>query len=431
MAAWRARLSALAPRRGDLWRNADFMRLWGAQTISALGSHVSGLALPLTAALTLRATPFEMGLLAAASKLPAVLLGLQAGVLADRRRRRPLMVAADLGRMALLGLIPLAVVLGTLNIWLLVGVAFLAGILTMMFEVAQPAYLPTLLNRGQLVEGNAKLQMSSSLAMIAGPGLGGVLVQALTAPVAILADAVSFGGSALLLGRIRQLEPVPAPSADGATSVRQDAAAGLRLVRNNPILRAITASLATFFLFTAVLEAVFLLYFTRELGVSPGILGLGLGVGSAGFLLGALLLPRATRRFGLGGAMIRGLVMTGIADMIFPLIGPGMSPTLIAGLLFVDQFIFGVGMAVFNINQVSLRQAVTPLEYQGRMNSVVTFATACGGPVGALLGGALGATVGLRMALVVGALGEAAAVLWFIWSPIPAIRDTQEVAVMD
>jgi MFS family permease len=190
------------------------------------------------------------------------------------------------------------------------------------------------------------------------------------------------------------------------------------LVRGDLVLRAITATLATFYVFTGVLEAAFMLYFTREVGMSPGIIGVGLGVGSAGFLLGALLLPRATRRFGIGGAMIRGLVITGIADLIFPMIGPGMPAALAAGLLIVDQFIFGVGMATFNINEVSLRQAVTPREYYGRMNALVTFAIACGGPIGALLGGALGATVGLRLALVVGALGEAASVLWLIFSPV-------------
>jgi MFS family permease len=393
------------------------MRLWAGQTISALGSQVSGLALPMTATLSLMATPFQMGLLTAAGKLPAVLFGLQAGVLTDRRRRRPLMIFADVGRVALLGLIPLAVLLGGLDIWLLVGVAFAAGILTLLFDVAQPAYLPTLLSRDRLVEGNAKLQMSHSLAMIAGPGLGGLIVQALGAPVAVLADAVSFGASALLLGRIETPEPAPArPEVE--TSVRQQVMEGLRLVRDDPILRAVTATLATFYLFTGVLEAAFMLYFTREVGISPGIIGLGLGVGSAGFLLGALTLPRVTRRFGHGGAMIRGLVITGIADLIFPLIGPGMAPALAAILLIVDQFIFGVGMAVFNINEVSLRQAVTPEPYYGRMNALVTFAIACGGPVGALLGGALGATVGLRLALVVGALGEAASVLWLVLSPV-------------
>jgi MFS family permease len=193
---------------------------------------------------------------------------------------------------------------------------------------------------------------------------------------------------------------------------------GLRLVRGDPILRAVTATLATFYLFTGVLEAAFMLYFTREVGISPGIIGVGLGVGSAGFLLGALILPRVTRRFGYGGAMIRGLMITGLADLIFPLIGPGMAPSLAAALLIVDQFVFGVGMATFNIHEVSLRQAVTPRAYYGRMNALVTFAVACGGPLGALLGGVVGATAGLRMALVVGALGEAASVLWLLASPV-------------
>ncbi|HUY99078.1 MAG TPA: MFS transporter [Thermomicrobiaceae bacterium] len=260
-------------RPGGLWRHPDFLKLWVGETVSLLGSQVTLLALPLTAVLTLHANAAQMGYLTAIQLAPSLLAGLFAGVWIDRVRRRPIMIAADLGRFALLLGIPLLAVAGRLGMAGLYPIAFLVGILTVCFDVAYQAFLPSLVGREQLVEGNARLEVSRSGALIAGPGLAGLLVGLVTAPFAIAADAASFLGSALFLLGIRTPEPVPV---DHGTSrgTRREIAEGLGIVLGNPLLRAIAGSTGTSNLFSSAISAIVILYATRNLGIGPGLLGL-------------------------------------------------------------------------------------------------------------------------------------------------------------
>jgi MFS family permease len=380
-----------------LWRHPDFMKLWTGQTISLIGSQVTFLALPLTAVLVLNATPTQMGILTAAGAIPSLLVGLFAGVWVDRHRRQPILIAADLGRAALLLLIPIAALQGLLRIEYLYIVAFLVGTLGLFFEVAHHSFLPSLVGREQLVEGNSKLEISDSVAEIVGPGLAGGLVQLVTAPIAIAVDAISFLISALFLGLIRTPEPAPKPT-DERQNVFMQVGKGLGLVSGNALLRAIAGSMSTVHLFNAVLEAVFVLYLTRELGIGPGMLGLG-------------------------SSIIGGLLLVGLSDLLIPLLSGSVAVVVKILVLIAAQFFFGLGLTIFNIGQVSVRQTVTPDHLQGRMNATMGFIAAGSVPLGGLLGGGLGEMVGLRPTLALAALGEMLAVLWLILSPMRSLYE--------
>jgi MFS family permease len=409
-------------RFAGLWRHADFVKLWTGQTISLIGSQITFLALPLTAVLVLDATPAQMGFLTAAEGIPSLLVGLFVGVWVDRYHRRPILIAADLGRAALLLVIPVAAILGVLRIEYLYIVAFLVGTLELVFDVAQRSFLPSLVKREQLVEGNSKLEMSRSVAMILGPGVAGGLVQLVTAPIAMAFDAISFLLSALFLGGIRTPEPAPRPS-DQRESICEEMGEGLRLVSGDKLLRAVAGCIGTVGLFNSVLEAVLILYVTRELGIGPGLLGLAFAGGSVGFLLGTLLPGWVTRRFGLGPGIIGGLLLVGLSDLLIPLAGGSVVVLVIMMVLMTAQFFFGLGFVIFNTGQVSLRQALTPDHLQGRMNAVISFIGWGVVPLGGLLGGGLGETIGLRSTLLLAALGEILAILWLLLSPLRSLRE--------
>lgn len=402
-------------RFAGLWRHLDFRRLWLAQAASLVGSQVSFLALPLLATLTLNASPLQFGALAAAGALPTLLFGLFIGVWVDRLRRRPLLIAADLGRAMLLLGIPLAAVYGVLRIEYLYVVAFLNGALTLVFDVAHQSLLPTLVAREQLVEGNSKLELSRSAAEIGGPGLAGGLVQALTPPFALVVDALSYLLSALLLGRIRAAEPAPAPVAH--RHLWRELAAGLRAVFGSPLLRPLALGTATVVCFSSLLEAVFFLYLARTLQLAPLVQGIIFAVGNVGFLVGALVAERVARHFGVGPTIAGGVLVVGIADLTIPV--AGMVPLPAAALLVAAQCCFGIGLVTFNINAVSLRQALTPDPLQGRVNASFRFIAQGIVPLGALLGGALGERFGIRPTLLIGAVGELTAVLWLL---LPSVR---------
>ncbi|MFN8492243.1 MAG: MFS transporter [Caldilineaceae bacterium] len=406
--------------KNRLAHNGDFLKLWSAQTISAIGSKVTFLALPLTAALVLHATPGEMGYLAAAGSLPALLFGLLAGVWVDRQPRRPLLVLADAGHGLLLLLIPLAAWVGLLQMRLLYGIIFLNGALNLLFDAAYHAYLPSLVQREQLVEANSKLAISRSAAEIAGPSLAGWLIQVATAPMAILVDALSFLLSGLFLSRIRQPEPAPIQGEAGGP-MWHEMSAGLRLLLNDHTLRAITASTATVSFFNAALEAIYLLYMTQHLKLGAGLIGFIFGAGSIGFLVGALLPNRVVRRWGLGPTMLAGLLLLALADFILPL-ATGSLPFVVA-LLIAGQVCFGFGLTFYQVSQISLRQAMTPDHLLGRMNATLDFVVAGLIPLGALLGGLAGERLGLRPTLFIAAGGELLAVLWLLFSPVRSLRE--------
>jgi Na+/melibiose symporter-like transporter len=296
------------------------------------------------------------------------------------------------------------------------------GALSLFFGTAYQAFLPALIGRAQLVEGNSKLELSRSAAEIVGPGLAGGLVQLVTAPLAILVDAFSFLLSGALLGAIRTPEPLP-PAPAESQNIWREIGEGLRLVARNPLLRAMAGCNGTLNLFNATLEAVAILYLSQQLHLSPGWIGFIFAAGGLGFLVGALLPDLVTRRFGLGKVMMGGLLLTGGSDLLTPLAGGSF--VVVTLLLITGQFFFGIGLTLFNVAQVSLRQAVTPDSLQGRMNATIGFIAWALVPVGALLGGWLGETIGLRPTLFLSAGGEMLAVLWLLLSPVRAARASE------
>jgi MFS family permease len=402
-----------------LWRHPDFLKLWAGETISLLGSQVTLLAMPLVAAVTLGAGPFQMGVLGTVQYIPWLLVGLPAGAWIDRMRRRPVMVAADLARALLLGFIPLAAIFGILRIELLYAVAFGIGMLNVFFDVAYMAYLPALIPKEQLVEGNGKLQASASIAEIAGPGLAGVLVQGLTAPLAIAADVSSFLVSACSLVWIRKSESASRPGG-GTRNLFLEIREGLRFVFSNPILRAFAAASVTCNFFIDIHLAVFVIFMVRELGVSPVILGGVYAVGSVGGLLGSIVAGRLCTRWGLGPVIIGSQVLITLAVLVIPL-SAGL-PAVAVLLIALAQAVWAFSAVVYIVNTVSLRQVITPDRLQGRAAASLRFVTWGVAPLGFLLGGILGEWIGLRGTLLVAAIGPALSVVWLLLSPVPGFR---------
>ena len=383
-------------RFGGLWRHRDFMRLWTGQTISKLGSQIGGGAFGLIAILMLSATPVQMGLLAAAQSLPMLLLGLPAGVWVDRMHRRPIMIAADLGRLLLLAAIPLAAVLGWLDIELLCIVAALVSILTVFFDLAYGAFLPVLVPREQLSEGNSKLGVSDSLAEIAGPAAGGALVQFVGAPLAIAIDALSFLISGLALWRIRTPEaylPTPAQRPRLWRAIGE----GVRVTLGTPLLRTLLGCTLFFNLAGGIIGSLYALYAIRELGLTPVMLGAVIGVGGVSALLGALISERIAQRLGIGPAISVAVVMIGFMGLLLP---------LAHGVFAVPMLILGqagdAAWSIYLINELTVRQSATPNRLLGRVNASMQFLAAGAVPLGALAGGLLAEAFGLRAALAVG-----------------------------
>ncbi len=407
-------------RLGGLWQHPDFLKFWAGQTVSLFGSAFTTLALPLTAVLVLGATPWEMGLLAAVGGAPWFLFGPFAGVWVDRVRRRPLLIGTDLARALLLGSIPLAAALGLLRLGQLYLVAFPIGVASVLFEIAQQSYFPTLVTRERLVEGNSKLSASLTVANVAAPGLAGGIVQLLTAPLAILFDAVSFLISAACLGAIRTAEPAPAV-ATGTANVGAQIREGLRFTRDDPAIRAFTATNVTFFFCNGIVTTVLLLYLARDLGLSATVIGLILAIGSVGGLIGALLAAPLTTRWGLGPTIIWSATLRGAGLLAFPLAGSlpiGIVPVLVAG-----QFVMSGSWSVFFVNQTSLRQALVPDRLLGRVNASFWMVVRGVVPLGALLGGLLGTQLGLRTALLVGAVGALCSGCFLLHSPVGTYRE--------
>jgi predicted MFS family arabinose efflux permease len=404
-----------ARRLKGLWRHADFMKLWTGQSISELGSRITRDGLPLAAVLVLRATPSQMGLLTAVGSAPVLLTGLLAGVWVDRLPRRPILIAADLGRAAVLASIPVAALLGLLNIWQLCIVLALTGILTVFFDVAYEAYLPCLVERENIVEGNTKLALSSAAAEVAGPGLAGFLIQAVTAPVAILLDALSFLLSVLTLAVIRKPEPPPAP-AGARKPLGHEIAQGMRAIWGNKVLRAFILGGGTRSFFGNFYGALYGLYAIRELGMGPAALGLTIAMGGVGDLIGALVAGRLVRRYGLGRTLIGTFALSSSAAFLIPL---ARGPVLLAViLLMAAQLVGDMLRTVYTINEVSVRQTITPDRLLGRTNASMQLSEAGVGPFGALAGGILGEMIGLRATLALAAIGSLAACLWLLFSPV-------------
>jgi len=406
-------------RFGGLWRHPDFMRLWAGQTISQFGSTITREALPYTAILVLGASPLQMGLLGAAGAAPLLLLGLFAGVWVDRVRRRPLMIAADIGRALLLLSVPIAYLLGWMRIEQLYLVAALSGALTVFFNVAYQSALPGLVRREHLLEGNSKLGLSESVAEIGGPPLGGVLVQLVSGPITLLLDALSFVFSALMLRRIRATEPPPTPPAHHE-HVWRDLSTGLRAIWADPLLRAMAGTSAIQSFFGWFFGAIYGLYAIRVIGLSTATLGITVAFGGVGALVGALLVRPATRRFGLGPTIVAGLLISSCTSFLIWLAGGALA--IAVPLMIASQLIGDGASTVAQIDETSLRQTITPDNLLGRVNASMNVLGEGIGTLGLLTGGVLGELIGLRATVAVAALGGLLGCVWILCSPLPRLR---------
>jgi MFS family permease len=398
-----------------LWRHPDFLKLWGAQTVSTVGTQVTFIALPLTAILVLDASAFEVAALTAMDSLPFLLFALPAGVWIDRLRRRPLMVIADFGRAAALFSIPVAYALDALSLGQLFVVGFSVGTLGVMFDLSYLSYLPSLVGREQVAAGNARLEATRAAAQAAGPGIGGALVGLFGAPVAIITDAISYLVSGGLLAAIRQREPEPeAERRHALTELRE----GIRYVFRQPFLRALTLAIGGSNLFTFMVIALFMVYGVRELGLSAQLLGLIFTVANVAGLVGAVVNNRIVRRVGLGPTIVGSALLSSLAWLTIPL-APASNPIPIVIVGALTGPFFGT---MFNLNQLSLRQAITPERLMGRMNSVVRFMYWGTMPVGSFAGGALATVIGIRSTLFVGIAGGTLAFVPLLFSSLARLR---------
>jgi MFS family permease len=416
---------SLRPRSG-LWGHADFLKLWAGQSISEFGSQISPLAVGWLAAVSLHASPIEFSLLEVLTFLPFILLALPAGVWVDRWRRRPVLIAGDAARAALLAYIPIAWALDVLTIWQLLPLQFAIGTFTVFFDVAYQSYLPSLVERDQLVEGNSKLQTTASAAQIGGPGLAGVLIGVITAPYAVVVDAASFVLSVLFMLRIRRPERPPERAPDAPKPrLLPELKEGLSYVLGHRYLKWIALCTSTSNFFGQIGFVVSLLYFVRVLHLSSfaaGAVFSCLGIGAIG---GALTTTRVQRLVGVGRAIWIPAALFSLGWLAFPLAPQAFPiPVLVAGAL-----VGGYGSMVYNISQVSLRQAITPERLQGRMNASMRWLVWGTLPLGQLTGGAIATAWGLRTALWVGALGGAFTFLPVLLSSVRSIGEMPEPLV--
>jgi predicted MFS family arabinose efflux permease len=408
-----------------LRRQPEFLKLWAAQSISQLGDQITLLALPLVAVLTLDASAGQMGLLVAAELMPHLLFSLFAGVWIERtQRRRHLMIAADVGRALLLASVPLTAAFDLLTFPQLLVAAFGVGTLAVVFDISWATLLVTVVPRRDVVEANSKFSLSRSISFVAGPSLAGFLVQLLTAPVTLLLDALSFIGSALFLGRMRS--DGPPVEEDGQESVLRSLRTGLRFVLRDELIRAGLGCAATINLFNFVFWAIFVLFATKELGVSPGVLGLALGAGAVGGIVGALVAVRLERLIGIGPAFTVGAVLFPLPLVLVPLAtGPDIA---IAVMLAAAEFLSSVGVMILDVNGGSMSLLRTPHRLRSRVTGSFRFVNYGIRPIGALLGGALGTAIGLEATIWIGVLGALLGVGWLAFSPIPRLREVAEAA---
>lgn len=406
-------------RVDGLWRHSGFLLLWGGQSISQIGSQVSLWGVPLIAVLLLKASPFQMGILALMGRLPILLVGLVAGVWVDRFSRRRVLIITDIGRALLIGSIPLAAWLNVLSLLQLYITAFLVGVLTVFFDVAYQSFLPSLVEDEQLVSANSKLESSTAFASIIGPGLAGTLVQLLSGPLAILIDALSFLVSSASLATLRVQEDV-SKVRTGSRKLLSEMSEGMRFLWQQPIIRALTISAALFNLFDNVLGAEYVLYLSRTLGLSALYVGIVGACGGIGWLLGALFTEPLTRRFGLGPTLIGSITLSCLAKACIAFAG---GPFLLAlGPVIFGELLFQGVATIYSINSLSLRQSVLPAELRGRVTGVVRVVSWGVGSFGALLGGILAEGVGLRPTMIIAASGTLLALIWIVFSPVRRVR---------
>jgi MFS family permease len=404
-----------------LWREPSFLKLWAGQSVSLTGSAVTSLALPLTAIYALHAGAEQVGLMKTLLWLPYVLISLHAGAWSDRRRRRPVMIAANIGQATVLAGIVVLAIEHLLTLPVLFVAVFLAGSLTVFFDVSYSAYIPALIGRDLLIPANSRIQASASVAQIGGPGLGGLLVQLVTAPVALLADAISFIVSALSLLWIRDREPAPAPRPGEAGTLAQ-IRTGLAVVLKDPLLRALVGTSAFFNLFAQWMSVLLLLFAVHVLGLSPGVIGLVAGSAAVGALIGSLQAGKASRRLGVGPAVLACVAVECVVMFAIPF-APAGHPVVAALMLTAALAVSGLGSAMSSIIGTSIRQTVTPQHLIGRMTATYRFVSFGVIALGALCGGTAGQLLGLRTGLLVGVIGLQSTIVWVALSALPRVRE--------
>jgi MFS family permease len=404
--------------RGGLWRHGDFLKLWSAQTISQFGSAVSQVAIPLVAVLTLHASAFEVAALSTVEFLPFLLFTLPAGVWVDRLPRRPILVVADAGRALALGSIPFVAAVGHLTLVQLYVAGFVTGTLTVFFDVAYQSYLPSIVERDQLVDGNAKLEISRSAAQIAGPGLGGLLVRLFTAPFAVLADAASYVWSSVFVFWIGRREVVPERTSESAP-MHRELIQGIKYLLGHRYWRYISMSTATFNFFSNVAFAILIVYLVRHLGMTPLAIGLTLSLAGAGGIAAAFLAGKIGTRLGIGRTILLGTLVDAVPLVLVPL-APKSAPIpfIVVAFAVVD-----FGVVLYNVSVISLTQALTPERLLGRVNASRRFIVWGTIPLGSLVSGALASTIGLRPTMFIGTLGCSLAVLPIALSSVRNVKE--------
>lgn len=420
-------MAAITNRRsgGRLWRHPAFMLFWSGETVSLFGTQVTLLALPLTAVLTLHATAPQLGVIRFVEALPYVLFTLIFGAWVDRRRRKPVLILANAARAVFIGLVPLLAVLNLLHLSLLGLLAFVVGVFTVLFDVTWLAYVPTLITTDELVEANGKVATSSSAAEVAGPGLGGMLVQLLSAPLALLADALSYLVATITLIAIRAPEPAPPMQAGKRTALLRDIMVGLGAVWNNSYLRAIMLMSGLWNMLNGIANTVFVFYAIRELRIEPGSLGLILGAGAIGGLIGSAISTRLGQRGRFGPVLGIAFTFGCVPWLLLPAVA-GPLPLEIAAFT-LAFFLIQIGLGLWGVLTISFRQAITPHHLLGRVGASLRFVSYGLGALGFVLSGALTSLVGLRQTLWLAALGFVAILLiTLLATPLPRLRAIPE-----
>ncbi|HET7182793.1 MAG TPA: MFS transporter [Candidatus Limnocylindrales bacterium] len=407
-----------------LLRQADFRRLWLSMSVSTLGSEVTFLALPLVAILVLRATPVEVAILGAMPFVAFAMFGLPAGVWVDRLPRKRVMVVGDLGRAAVLIFVPIAALTNALAMWELYVINFVAGVLTVFFEIAYQSILPELVERDRLAEGNSRLEVSRSASQVIGPGIGGVLVGAIGAPVAIVADALSYLGSAAFLIGLHPSRPRPLRTAADSKGLIGEILEGMRFYRRQPILLSASTAVITLNVGFHMAGAIALIFYARELQMSPEAIGLAFSIGSIGFLVGAAAGAAVGRRLGVGRTLMLGCGVSASAWYLLTIATPGTAIWLLA----IVGIIQGLVLPPVFVNNVSLRQTLTPDALSGRVNATARWMHWTAIPFGQLAGGILATTVGLRLTIAIGATIGVSSVLMIALSPLRRVRQMPAAA---
>jgi MFS family permease len=411
-----------------LWRHPDFLKLWVGQSISEFGTRISRTAIPLIAVILLGASPAQMGVLTALGSAPVLLFGLFAGVWVDRLPRRPVMIAMDLGRLLLLLTIPITALTGTLSMGLLYLVVPLQGIMSLIFYTAYHAYLPSLINRADLVEGNSKLATTESLAEIGGPSVAGLLIQWISAPLSVVFDAISYLFSSISFLLIRQPEP-PRTERPAGSSALTEIREGLAVIAGNPILRVLIISVGVRTFFGNFYGALYDIYAIRDLGLTPAVLGLVVSAGGIGALIGSLLADRIQKRLGLGRTITVMLLISGLNNLLIPL--AAYAGTLAPVVMIAAQIIGDGAMLIFFINDTSLRQIIVPDRLLGRTNATFGFLAQGIAPVGALVAGTVAASVGAQPVLWLAGFGILGIAVWVSRSAVRQLEQYGEVQAVE